>query len=86
MPTDRDEALTIFSDTFKEIHGFRPHGMWDWTHATADHIAGETQRLIDNEAECKAWARSQKAEEAQRRADAFDASRLTYRPFAGLGV
>ena len=75
--TDRDIALSVFSDVFKEINGWRPRGLFDFTGATVEDIEAETARLIAAaEAHCRA--------DAVCRAEAFDAAPLTDRPFARL--
>ena len=82
--TDRDIALSDLSDTFKEINGWRPRGMYDLDNMTLEDIYAETDRLHNAKAERQLAKERQKAAIAARETAAFEATPLTYNPFASI--
>ena len=79
MSTELDIQKAVLSDIFKEIHGFRPRGIYKWGSMDMAQVSAEIARLlayaeVDEEAE---------REEAFRLNEA-NAGPLTHSPFAGL--
>jgi len=83
--TDRDEALSVLSDVFKEINGWRPRGLYDFDNMTAADAWTEVDRLQASEQDRQQAKVDRKAAEDERTAAAFKNEGLTFSPFAGLG-
>ena len=80
----RDEALSVLSDVFKEINGWRPRGIYRWEDMTAADAWAEIARLQSREQDRLQAKAREKAAADVRTADAFKVEGLTFSPFAGL--
>ena len=82
--SDRDEALSVLSDVFKEINGWRPRGMYRTEDMTAADAWAEIDRLQAEEDDRLQAKAARKAATEVRISDAFKAEGLTFSPFASF--
>ena len=77
--TELDIQKAVLSDIFKEIHGFRPRGIYKWDSMDMNAVSAEIERLI-------AYAETDEETEREEalRLNAANSGPLTHSPFAGL--
>lgn len=81
---EKSMASQVLSDVYKEVHNFRPRGVYPIEQMTLADIEGEIEQLYANERAHQAEKALRKAEDAAKIAAAMEGAPLTFNPFAAL--
>lgn len=81
--TEKDELFGFYSDTYKDVNGFRPRFSREYYDSlTIEDLKEMVDSLIRYEQALRAHEEGERRAEDERRRAAFDAKPLTHNPFA----
>lgn len=81
---ERSSSFQELSDTFKEINGWRPRGIYSFEQMDLAAIENEILRLLNQEEGRKKAEQEEEARVAAKIAAATEGTPLTHNPFAAL--